>query len=337
MKIELRLPPCRRADEIATAACRAEHLGFDTVWFPDSQLLWRDVYATLAVVATRTGSIRLGTAVTNVETRHTSVLASAIRTVEELAPGRFVLGVGTGDSSLATIGQRPTCRRDLGAALEAVRRLSVGGEVDLGAGAVGMRDPAGPPPVYMAANGPKNLAFAGSVADGVILLTGTSRAALDRSVGLVREGARRADRDPDEIDIVVSAFCQVTDDVERDARSLKPVCAAIAQTGGAAFLALAGIDVDVPPSVPGVYPDLVHADDWDRAVEVCGRWVSDGDAVAFAEAFCLFGSVERILEQARAVGDAGATALLLRHVGSYDLPEDLMERVGRDVIPALGG
>jgi 5,10-methylenetetrahydromethanopterin reductase len=48
VRIGLRLPPCRPVDEMAAAAARAEDLGFDGVWFPDSQLLWRDAYATAA-------------------------------------------------------------------------------------------------------------------------------------------------------------------------------------------------------------------------------------------------------------------------------------------------
>jgi hypothetical protein len=73
----------------------------------------------------------------------------------------------------------------------------------------------------------------------------------------------------------VSAFCAVTDDIAAEARLLKPICASIAQNGGASFLALAGIDVDVPAHIEGIYPDLVHAEDWDAAVEICSAWISD--------------------------------------------------------------
>ena len=104
VRVGLRLPPCRDVADMAAAAQRAEQLGFDSVWFPDSQLLWRDVYATLTVAGGATERITLGTAVTNVDTRHPSVLASAIRTVQETTAGRFVLGVGAGDSALRPIG-----------------------------------------------------------------------------------------------------------------------------------------------------------------------------------------------------------------------------------------
>ena len=70
------------------------------------------------------------------------------------------------------------------------------------------------------------------MADGVILLSGASVRALDRSLGFVQAGALEVGRRDVPFDVVVSAFTHVTDDVERDARNLKPIIAAIAQTGG---------------------------------------------------------------------------------------------------------
>src|SRR3712207_3265820 len=99
MRVGLRIPPCRPVPEIAAAVRRAEELGFDEVWLPDSQLLWRDVFPVAAAALERTGRMMVGTAVTNVVTRHPAVVASAARTVAEIAPGRFMLGVGVGNSA----------------------------------------------------------------------------------------------------------------------------------------------------------------------------------------------------------------------------------------------
>jgi 5,10-methylenetetrahydromethanopterin reductase len=291
---------------MASAARRAEQLGFDSVWFPDSQLLWRDVYATLTVVGGATERITLGTAVTNVDTRHPSVLASAIRTVQETAPGRFVLGVGAGDSALRPIGEPPTPGHRLRAKLDAVRTLLRGDEVDFGGGPLRLRDAAGACPVFMAANGPRNLALAGSIADGVIMLSGASTTALERGMVNVRDGTREGGNRAALV-VAVSAFCMITDHLERDARILKPVVATIAQTGGAKLLSLAGISVSVPGRVPEVYPDLIHAEDWAKAVEVCDQWVGDGDALAFAQTFCLFGTADEIVGRIASIGASGAT------------------------------
>ena len=335
MKVGLRVPPCREAGSMAAFAVRAEDAGFDVVWVPDSQLLWRDAYVTLGAMALATERVTLGTAVTNVGTRHPSVLASTVRTVHELANGRFVLGVGAGDSALRPIGERPTAGEELRTKLGTLRTLLAGEDVDFGGGPLHLRDAGGAVPVYLAANGPRNLALAGEVADGVIVLSGASTEALQRSLTHVRAGAESAGRAPDSIDVVVSAFCHVTDDVERDARLLKPICAQIAQTGGTALLALAGISVDVPPRVTEVYPDLVHAEDWGHAVEVSSRWVSDADALAFARTFSLFGTADEIVARLEAVEAAGATAVSVQHVGSYDLPEALLDAFAGEVLPRM--
>ncbi|MFG2376622.1 LLM class flavin-dependent oxidoreductase [Streptomyces sp. NPDC048504] len=110
LRIGVRVPPCDRADRVARTGRRAEELGFDQVWFPDSQLLWRDVFTTLTAAAFATEYIGLGTAVTNLATRHPSVVASAARSVAELAPGRFTLGLGVGNSSV--VGDRSLRVRD---------------------------------------------------------------------------------------------------------------------------------------------------------------------------------------------------------------------------------
>jgi 5,10-methylenetetrahydromethanopterin reductase len=133
----------------------------------------------------------------------------------------------------------------------------------------------------------------------------------------------------------VSAFCRVTDDVPRAARELKPICARIAQNGGGPFLALAGVHIEVPGHVPGVYPDLVHAEDWAAAVRACDPYVPDEAAAAFAREFCLYGTAGEIVDRLKGVREAGADAVLLQHVGSYDLPHALLADVAELVIPLL--
>ncbi|GAA4627808.1 hypothetical protein GCM10023196_041560 [Actinoallomurus vinaceus] len=304
MRVGIRLPPCRPVDEVAEAARRAEELGFDDVWMPDSQTLWRDAFTALACAALRTERVRLGTAVTNLVTRHPSVVAAAARTVAELAPGRFVLGIGVGNSSVGPVGLRSSTT------------------AELRAGVTGLRDTMPGIPIHVAASGPRNLALGGELGDGVILLAGASTARVQDALDIV--GGHGA---PPEV--TVSAFCQVTDDLERDAPALKPVCAAMAQKGGGPALAAAGIEVRVPSQVPGVRPDLLHAEDWEHAVEVCSAWVSDADAVRFADEFCLYGTVEQIADRMAGLERLGVTGVLLQHVGSYTLPHELMESLGK--------
>ncbi|MER5434143.1 LLM class flavin-dependent oxidoreductase [Streptomyces sp. NPDC002588] len=333
MRVGVRVPPCDRADRIVETVRRAEQLGFDEVWFPDSQLLWRDVFTTLTAAALGTGQIGLGTAVTNLATRHPAVVASAARSVAELAPGRFTLGLGVGNSSVGPIGLRQTTSAAMREGIAMLRALLAGEEWEFeGKVCSRLRDPQPAIPLHLAASGPKNLRLAGEIADGVILLSGVSPATLAQAAARVREGAAGREEQPP---LTVSAFCAVTDDVEAEARRIKPVCASIAQNGGAPFLALAGIDVQVPDKIDGVYPDLVHAEDWKAAVDVCSAWISDEAALRFAREFCLFGTADEIAERLRALHTAGVTGVFLQHVGSYDPPTELIEAVGTTVLPRL--
>lgn len=335
LRVGLRIPGYGRVDRLVEVASAAERLGFDEVWFPDSQLLWRDVFCALTAVALGTDRIAIGSAVTNVVTRHPTVIASAARTVAELAPGRVQLGLGVGNSSLAPIGLTASTQQQMRDAVAMIRALLAGQEYGFGELSARLRDPAPGVQLHIAATGPRNLRLAGELADGVILLSGVSPESLGRATELVREGIAESGRGAEQVALTVSAYCHVTDDVERDAVRLKPICAAIAQNGGGGFLRGAGIDVDVPAHVPGVYPDLVHAEDWPAAERIAGQWVSDADAVRFAETFCLFGTAAHILDRLRDVRQRGATSVLLQHVGSYDPPDEVMHAVAEQVLPAV--
>jgi len=84
----------------------AERLGYDTAWITDTHLVCRELWVTLAACAAATSRIRLGPGVTVPHSRHVSVTASAAASLHELAPGRVVVGIGTGGSSAQTMGLR---------------------------------------------------------------------------------------------------------------------------------------------------------------------------------------------------------------------------------------
>lgn len=335
LRVGLRVPPCMPVAELGEFVSEVERAGFDDVYVPDSQVLWRDAWMTLFAAARATSTIGLGTAVTNVATRHPSVVASLARTVAEAAGDRFRLGLGVGNSSVEPVGLSPSTGAELRSGIHAIRALLAGEEATFGEASVRLRDPYPGVPVLVAASGPRNLRLAGEIADGAVLLSGVSTPLLTRAVGLVREGAESAGRDADAVEIIVSAHARVTDDIERDARILKPICAGIAQHGGQSALASAGLEIQVPAHVPEIYPDLVHAEDWDLAVEHCSRWVTDEDAVTFAKAFALFGTAEEIVSRMRDAESLGATTIFLQHVGSYDLPYALRDDIASQVLPLL--
>jgi alkanesulfonate monooxygenase SsuD/methylene tetrahydromethanopterin reductase-like flavin-dependent oxidoreductase (luciferase family) len=85
----------------------AERLGFTHCWMADSQMIWSDVYAMLALAAERTTTMRLGTGVAVAGTRPSSVTAAALATINELAPGRVFCGIGSGNTAMRIMGHKP--------------------------------------------------------------------------------------------------------------------------------------------------------------------------------------------------------------------------------------
>src|SRR5262249_62104216 len=74
----------------------AESLGYDTAWIADSHLVCRELWVTLTACALATSRIRIGPGITVPPTRHISVTASALASLDEIPEGRVVDGVGTG-------------------------------------------------------------------------------------------------------------------------------------------------------------------------------------------------------------------------------------------------
>ena len=85
----------------------AERLGFSHAWMADSQMLWSDVFASLALAADRTDTINVGTGVAVSGTRPAAVNAAGIATINALAPGRTFFGVGSGNTARRIMGMPP--------------------------------------------------------------------------------------------------------------------------------------------------------------------------------------------------------------------------------------
>ncbi len=92
----------------ARVAREREEAGWDGLLVVDSQNLSGDPYVALAMAATTTSRIGLGTGVTNNVTRHAAVTACSIASIQRLSGGRAVLGIGRGDSALAHLGRAPS-------------------------------------------------------------------------------------------------------------------------------------------------------------------------------------------------------------------------------------
>lgn len=341
VRFGLRHPPCVSAADVAEFARRAELAGFDTAWFPDSQFIWRELWATMALATTTTERIRLGTAVTNFETRNVAVTAAASSTIEELAPGRVRVGVGTGDSAVKTLGLRPTRLARMREQVELLRELLRGSPVayDTPGEVRGIRQmrvrsaPGRALPVYMAATGPRALELAGEIADGVIIMAGVAPPLIERAVKAVRRGIAAAGRRPDEVDLWLGAHTAVADDEAEGARLVKPLCISSAQLGGSEALRSVGIEISVPPVVEGIYPDVTHAEDWEAAIRAAGRYVSDDVARRYAESFTLAGPPDVLRARIDRAAELGIAGFYILGYSSYELPVAALETFRDEVIP----
>ena len=169
-----RLPP--GPDTVAHAKL-AEELGYDSVWCPEIPAFGHDIWITLARIAENTSRIGIGASVLIPSYRHPMAQASAIATLEQIAPGRVRAGFGTGFTGRAGMGKRPLTLAYMRRYLEQVRGLLNGDVVDIEGGlgqllASEGQLPARPinVPFLLASQGPKGRQLAKDVADGLISL-----------------------------------------------------------------------------------------------------------------------------------------------------------------------
>src|SRR5512134_3441110 len=123
--------PAYEPARLADLAVLAESAGFDDFWLADERF-FREVYACLTLCALRTRRIRLGPCVTDPYSRHPALTAMAIATLDEIAGGRALLGIGAGISGFAELGVvREKPARAIREAVTLIRRLLAGEEVDV--------------------------------------------------------------------------------------------------------------------------------------------------------------------------------------------------------------
>lgn len=203
----------------------AEEVGYDHVWLGDSQLIWRELYVLLGAAAKATVRVLLGTGVTNPITRHAAVTASAIVTLQELSGGRVILGVGSGDSAVRTMGMKPSTLVELEEFVAQVRALCRGQKVQGIAGDMhmtfGSHDKC--PSIVVGASGPKMLKLAGRIADGVILAGGAKRPeVVKKMLDCVGEGRRERSQSLDHFEVFAALPVCVDSDRRKAIAAVRP-------------------------------------------------------------------------------------------------------------------
>ena len=126
VRVHIRVPGTAPMPELMRLIQSIESAGFDGAGILDSQMISRDTFVTLGQAATHTSRMQLFPAVTNPFTRHASVLAGAIQTVEELAPGRVKFVMGTGYTSATTIGRKAATLAEMRESIATIKTLLAG-------------------------------------------------------------------------------------------------------------------------------------------------------------------------------------------------------------------
>ena len=292
-RLDLRSP-----ERFAADAARLEALGWRYGFVPSSPLLVQDPYVMLAQGLGNTRSIVLGPLIENPVMRHPAVIAGSIATVDRVAPGRTVLGMGVGDTAVRLMGKRPATVAELEDAIRTIRALNAGERLHVDAARPAVLRHAAPVPVWVAAQGPRTLRMAGRVADGVFIRVGVHETNLRLAVAAVRAGAAEAGRAPEEVRIGCVLHTVVDEDAGRAARIGRAVAAGYYEYSPMLFdhIGLPWPGPDVASLKRQVWPDFHHA----RDLEAAGQVVSFLPAAA-VDAFALHGPFEAIVEQLRTV------------------------------------
>lgn len=152
----------------------AERLGYRRAWLYDSPGVYADVWMVLGLCAERTSRIGLGPGVLVPSLRHPMVNAAAIATLAAQAPDRVSVAVGAGFSGRFVLGERPMRWQDVAEYVRVLRALLTGADAEWDGKMLRMLHPAGygaarpvDVPILIGADGPKGLAVAAELGDGV--------------------------------------------------------------------------------------------------------------------------------------------------------------------------
>jgi probable F420-dependent oxidoreductase len=325
-------PPYQRMIELFQLA---ERLGFDYAWTYDSHVLWQESMPTMALAANATERIKLGHMVTNPGTREPTVLASAYATLHDISDGRMVMAIGRGDSARRYIGQQPVPVGRFEKALKMIKPFMNGETVhwnDKDIELAWVRKELPPIEMHVAGYGPKALAVAGRVGDGVVIQLADPDI-IQWIMGTARAAAEEAGRDPSKLKCIVSAPSHISDDIA-DAREQVRWFPAMVSNHVRDLIRRYGADGSV---VPRALTDYVPADthydygEHSRVGAKHGAFVTD----EICDRFCVLGSPEQASEKLAELESIGVDQFniyLMTHS-----QEETLNSYGSDIIPRFAG
>jgi probable F420-dependent oxidoreductase len=323
-------PPYTRFLELIQLA---ERNGFEYGWTYDSHVLWQESIPLLTLAAEHTETMKLGHFVTNPGTREPTVLASAYATMHDISKGRMVMGIGRGDSARRVIGLKPVRVAEFEDACRMIRDFMNGRKVTWNDKELELTWARTEPeiPLYVAGYGPKALAVAGRVSDGVIIQL-ADPVIVEWIMATARKAAEEAGRDPDALECIVGAPSKVSDDLAA-AREEVRWFPAMVSNHVMDLIERYGWDSDIPSELTDFVKARKFYDykDHSRVGAKHGEFVTD----EICDRFCVIGSGEQCTAKLRELEAVGVDQFNVYLMTNEQ--EQTLEAYGRDVIPQFAG
>ncbi len=334
---------------------RAEALGYSHAWLADSQMLWSDCYAALALAASKTNRINLGTGVAVTGTRPAPVNAASIATINAIAPGRTFFGVGAGNTAMRVMGLPPQRIAAYDDYLATLKPLLKGEEAAYGKDAIPIRHVMPDKgfvnftddiPLYVSGFGPKSLALAGKHGDGAVLALPQNPAVMANLWHLIETGAEAAgvalDRDA-YYTTGLTTMVVLEDGEAVDSARVKSQCGAMAMAAvHYSYDQFRNFGHQPPNAFSGIWDDytaLLESYPAERrhqrihAGHNC--WVMEEEeqflTPQILQANSMIGTRDELIDRLQGLGAAGLNQVMI--LPNFDTRFDVLEQVGTEILP----
>jgi len=316
--------PLANVTELAAAA---EAKGFEAMWFIDFQLGMKDVYAAMNIAALATDDMHIGSAVTNLLTRHPTVTANATIALDELTDGHAMLGLGAGWSAVYGAGGEPSKLGDLSAGIDEFRKLFTGEEQDLYGTKVKLATATRQIPIYLAVSQPGMLRLSGEKCDGAVLMGAADPEFIEWQLKYIYEGLEKAGRDRSELTIDLIVTMGVDDDEEKALSSVR----AWATSQAATF----DVWKTMPPAWERFRPEFAAANSGYHLVEHLSRHAGHKQVVSdeFVKSVALAGTAEQCVARLKELCELDIDRITFALLSGGRLKH--MEQLATEIIPAV--
>src|ERR671924_2368858 len=317
-------PPYQRLVELFQ---KAEQRGFEYGWTYDSHILWQESFALLPLAAAQTQQLKLGHCVTNPGIREPTITASWYATMQDVSGGRMVMGIGRGDSSRRVVGLQPVKVAEFERRLRMMKDLMNGRPVawnDKELKLEWVRDELPEIPMHVAGYGPKALAVAGRVGDGVIIQLADPQI-IQWIMETARTAAKEEGRDPDALQCIVCAPSHISDDLAA-ARDQVRWFPAMVSNHVMDLVERYGFESEIPKELTEFVRvrKFYDYDEHSRVGAKHGEFVTD----EICDRFCVLGTAEQATAKLRELEAIGVDQFNI-YLMTHD-QEATLEAYGRD-------